>query len=512
MILLGTDCNLAMTAEPSKADQAPARPAGNPWGRFDANATPFQSNFPSNGSMNHLARFTSDSSNEPNTSSSSVSSPTTEHAEVEALLNGINHVRTNDLFKTPPRTTSNIIAPATRPQQPHSILGVRSACPVPLGFPGENKAVSVSVPVSTPTASGAVQHPSALADPEADFPALFKVYPCPTAAACYAAGSQAECFYYHSLETDRRRACVTRYRPYMCRFIGEAGGCWKGDRCPFAHNDFERRYHPDRFGKETCRDFLRDDCPRRYCTFRHEVSAAVQAAVTAIDAMQDKELLQLVLRLSDVRGRALSEKLARRFGFGRKHAGWRLDGFGPNPAQVEPGLAAAVDGIRVTLRSKGERKWAAILKTLALRDMISGVRKVTEEIRERLLRRTPELAVDTQRLIRTVFSNANWSCHSHEGDNPFVVTPNNQADAVAALAKLTQKLGTSEDPGACHSPVSTAELARLYEGYTQPVPMPAVPPLYAAHGAGSGRMVRGEAPMAPVGSRGPVGESVWGKN
>ena len=270
---------------------------------------------------------------------------------------------------------------------------------------------------------------------------MFKVYPCPTAAQCYARGDHAECFYYHALETDRRRANVNNYRPHMCRFIEEAGGCRKGDRCPFAHNDFERRYHPDRFGKETCRDFLRGDCPRRYCTFRHEVSTKVEISINQIDAMSDKEVLQLVLKISEAKGRALSEKLVRRFGHGKKHSGWRLDGFNPRGRddQKVKYVTARVEEVKRTLRAAGERKWAASLKTSSLRDMMSGVRKVAEEIRERHYKTEEaknEAGPEMQRLIRAVFSNTNWSCHSQEGDNPFVVTPENQNDALTALERL----------------------------------------------------------------------------
>ncbi len=292
-----------------------------------------------------------------------------------------------------------------------------------------------------------MQHPSALANPETDFPALFKVYPCPNAAECYARGDHAECFYYHALETDRRRPGVSNYRPHMCRFIEEAGGCRKGDRCPFAHNDFERRYHPDRFGKETCRDFLRGDCPRRYCTFRHEVSTKVEISINQIDAMSDKEVLQLVLKISEAKGRALSEKLVRRFGHGKKHSGWRLDGFNPRGRddQKVKYVTARVEEVKRTLRAAGERKWAASLKTSSLRDMMSGVRKVAEEIRERHYKTDEakqQAGPEMQRLIRAVFSNTNWSCHSQEGDNPFVVTPENQNDALTALERLVaQALG-----------------------------------------------------------------------
>lgn len=242
------------------------------------------------------------------------------------------------------------------------------------------------------------------------------------------------------MDTDRRRINVVTYKPHMCRFVEEAGGCRKGDRCPFSHNDFERRYHPDRFGKETCRDFLRGDCPRRFCTFRHEVSSKVEIALGQIDAMNDKEMLQLVLKIDDAKGRGLCEKLLRRFGHGKKHSGWKLDGFNPHGRddQKVKFVTARVEEVKRQLRAAGEKKWASTLKTSSLRDMMSGVRKVAEEIRERCRgdENYVEAGSDTHRLIRAVFSNTNWSCHSQEGDNPFLVTPENQNDAMTALEKL----------------------------------------------------------------------------
>ncbi len=365
---------------------------------------------------------------------------------MDELLEGINHVRTNDLWCTPPFSTVTLDPSTIHPKPLLDIL-VPASTNNQSNLPpsaATSRISSETVRQTTISRGPREQHPSALADPSKDFPRLFKVYPCPAAAACYEAGVHNDCFYYHAVETDRRRAAVGSYRPYMCRFVGEASGCRKGDRCPFAHNDFERRYHPERFGKETCRDFLRNDCPRRFCTFRHEVSGKVESAINAIDSMTDKEMLQLVLKLSDARGRALSEKLARRFGYGKKNSGWCLVGFDLYNGEEQKAnfLSDGVEEIKRRLREAGEGKWASILKTLSLRDMMSGVRKVTEEIRERIYKNGKyhsEMGFETQRLIRVVFSNANWSCHSHEGDNPFVVTPENQIEAVTALGRLVEK-------------------------------------------------------------------------
>lgn len=244
------------------------------------------------------------------------------------------------------------------------------------------------------------------------------------------------------MDMDRRRINITTYKPHMCRFVEEAGGCRKGDRCPFSHNDFERRYHPDRFGKETCRDFLRGDCPRNFCTFRHEVSGKVEIALNQIDAMNDKEMLQLVLKISEVKGRGLCEKLLRRFGHGKKHSGWKLEGFNPHGREDQKVkfVTARVEEVKRQLRAAGEKKWASTLKTSSLRDMMSGVRKVAEEMRERSRgdENYIEAGSEVHRLIRAVFSNTNWSCHSQEGDNPFLVTPENQNDAMTALERLVE--------------------------------------------------------------------------
>lgn len=278
-----------------------------------------------------------------------------------------------------------------------------------------------------------------------EFPRMFKVMPCPTRDACVSRGDFSECFYYHGENCDRRRVNVDLYKPHMCRFIDEGSGCRKADRCPFSHNDFERRYHPDRFGKETCRDYLRGDCPRRFCTFRHEVSRKVSVALDQMDGMVDKEMLQFVLKISEERGRALCDKLLRRFGHGKKHSGWRLEGFvvGSRDDEKVRCLTGRVDAIKRRLKTAGEKKWAAGLKTSGLRDMMSGVRKIAEEMRERC--RADEQFVengsDVHRLIRSVFSSTNWSCHSQEGDNPFLVTPDNQNDAVSALERLVDCFG-----------------------------------------------------------------------
>lgn len=471
---------------------------------------------------NAPAPATGNSNNLASSSVSSPSAHDADCAEVDELLEGIDRVRIDDLWTTPrsaapspgtapfraglfaPPSASGIAAisrpPALRSKPLQEILAAepnnervdRPGLPRTTSEPGRRahqpsvafaqacshnhdhacehphapSVRSAQAPrLARAQSAAAVPHggnqrPTALADPNADFPHLFKVYPCATAAACYAAGTHADCFYYHAVETDRRRAAVGSYRPHMCRFVEEAGGCRKGDRCPFAHNDFERRYHPDRFGKETCRDFLRGDCPRKYCTFRHEVSDKVEKAISAIDAMCDKEVLQLVLKLSDARGRALSEKLVRRFGHGKKHSGWKLEGFNPRGRddQKVKHVTSRVEEVKRRLRAAGERKWAASLKTSSLRDMMSGVRKVAEEMRERGYRAAAGdeearacVGPETQRLIRAVFSNTNWSCHSQEGDNPFVVTPENQSDAMTALERLVDKhvaaAGESKEQG-----------------------------------------------------------------
>eukprot|EP00178_Gracilaria_changii_P020802 TRINITY_DN608_c0_g1_i1.p1 TRINITY_DN608_c0_g1~~TRINITY_DN608_c0_g1_i1.p1 ORF type:complete len:491 (-),score=70.56 TRINITY_DN608_c0_g1_i1:377-1768(-) len=367
----------------------------------------------------------------PAITSSSVSSPSAPHSdgpdEVDELLDGIDRVRIDDLWQTPRHLD---FTPAPAPFRAGLFAPPRKDGIAAIAAPHHHHTPSQSAP---PTHSAL------------DFPRLFKVYPCRTRDQCLAAGTAADCFYYHSPHTDRRRLNTSMYKPHMCRFIDDSSGCRKADRCPFSHNDFERRYHPDRFGKETCRDFLRGDCPRRYCTFRHEVSTNVQVSLLHMQQMSDKELLQLVLKIPEVQGRALCEKLLRRFGHAKKHSGWRLQGFDPRGREDQKVkfVSARVDQVKRTLKAAGEKKWASTLKTSSLRDMMSGVRKVAEEVRERCRanERYGATATDggsqeVHRLIRAIFSNTNWSCHSQEGDNPFLVTPENQNDAMTALEKL----------------------------------------------------------------------------
>lgn len=159
-------------------------------------------------------------------------------------------------------------------------------------------------------------------------------------------------------------------------------------------------------------------------------------------AMNDKELLQLVLKIDEVKGKALCEKLLRRFGHGKKHSGWKLDGFNPHGREDQKVkfVTARVDEVKRLLKAAGEKKWATTLKTSSLRDMMSGVRKVAEEVRERCRgdEKFVENGSEVHRLIRNVFSNTNWSCHSQDGDNPFLVTPDNQNEAMNSLEKLVQ--------------------------------------------------------------------------
>lgn len=156
--------------------------------------------------------------------------------------------------------------------------------------------------------------------------------------------------------------------------------------------------------------------------------------------MSDKEMLQLVLKMDEERGRSLCDKLLRRFGHGKKHSGWKLEGFSQSKDDAcLKEVSTRVDRVKRRLRGAGEKKWAASLKTCSLRDMMSGVRKVAEEMRERCRlddRYVENSASEIHRLIRSVFSNTNWSCHSMDGDNPFLVTPDNQLDALAALERL----------------------------------------------------------------------------
>eukprot|EP00172_Hildenbrandia_rubra_P001079 Plantae.Rhodophyta-Hildenbrandia_rubra.ctg1645.p1 GENE.Plantae.Rhodophyta-Hildenbrandia_rubra.ctg1645~~Plantae.Rhodophyta-Hildenbrandia_rubra.ctg1645.p1 ORF type:complete len:203 (-),score=42.68 Plantae.Rhodophyta-Hildenbrandia_rubra.ctg1645:215-823(-) len=152
--------------------------------------------------------------------------------------------------------------------------------------------------------------------------------------------------------------------------------------------------------------------------------------------MDDKEMLQFVLKIEEIKGRPLHEKMMRRFcGAGhRKHSGWKLEGCDDGQVRY---LMGRVGGIKRRLKVGGETRWANLIRVTGLRDMMSGVRKVTEEIRE-TLKRGMDKGEDANKMIRMVFSNTNWSCHSQEGANPFIVTPRSQNDALTSLENLVE--------------------------------------------------------------------------
>ncbi|KAB7503579.1 Zinc finger CCCH domain-containing protein 33 [Armadillidium nasatum] len=55
---------------------------------------------------------------------------------------------------------------------------------------------------------------------------------------------EASCIFYHS-EMDRRRNPYTvPYGSMACKFISNVGACKIGDKCQFAHNDYECMFHP----------------------------------------------------------------------------------------------------------------------------------------------------------------------------------------------------------------------------------------------------------------------------
>lgn len=413
--------------------------------------------------QSHLAlAFTTDlptSVSMPPAITSSVSSPSAPDsdcsAQVDDLLEGIERIRHDDLCNTSSSLRAFDIHSYTNffvPRPTSHIPTIASPIPSPPTSASTTaEETHGSISSSSPTQSPQIRIPVVQGSP--DFPRLFKVHPCPHASTCQNQQNISECFYYHNFRLDRRRINVATYKPHMCRFVDDPMGCRKGDRCPFSHNDFERRYHPDRFGKETCRDFLRSECPRQYCTFRHHVSQKVEVALNEMQAMCEKEMLQLVLKMDEERGRSLCDKLLRRFGHSKKHSGWKLERFTQSKDDVYlKEVCVRVDSVKRRLRNAGEKKWAASLKMSTLRDMMSGVRKVAEEMRERCrseIGYEENGGSEIHRLIRGVFSNTNWSCHSMEGDNPFLVTPENQLDALCFLERLVDIIVERASPDVC---------------------------------------------------------------
>lgn len=279
------------------------------------------------------------------------------------------------------------------------------------------------------------------------YPEMFKVRQCRDGDACVRAGIEADCFDFHPSANDRRRQNTDSYSPRMCSHIAQPGGCKMAGRCGRAHNMWETRFHPEKFQKDLCRHHLRGGCTKRWCPFRHEMSAVVRETANNLNALEGDDILQLLQNISLEKRQLVRSMIVRVNGNGgpasavqKRHCGWRLEGFVPNGREEQKVkfLTARVDGLKHLLRDADQKSLSTILKTSSLRDMMSSARKLAEELRERGRVDNVSRGAEVHRLVRAVCAGTNWSCHSEEGDNPFLVTPENQNDAITSLTRLVE--------------------------------------------------------------------------
>lgn len=219
------------------------------------------------------------------------------------------------------------------------------------------------------------------------FPEMYKIDPCPADADCVHVKKNCvgECFYWHpSFESggDRRRSATGTYSPAWCRYLPHAV-CRFGDSCHHAHNRYEVRFHPSRVHQTTCRDWIKRSCNRRYCSYVHEVEPKVANALSLLDDLDDREMVQAVLRMPENTASSLLQKLQRRAAGSKRNNGWVLEGMTRRPDDpVFGALAMRVGFVKADLRVRGHAKLSSLLKITTLRDMMNSVRKVAEEVRE----------------------------------------------------------------------------------------------------------------------------------
>eukprot|EP00173_Palmaria_palmata_P001359 Plantae.Rhodophyta-Palmaria_palmata.ctg17509.p1 GENE.Plantae.Rhodophyta-Palmaria_palmata.ctg17509~~Plantae.Rhodophyta-Palmaria_palmata.ctg17509.p1 ORF type:complete len:286 (+),score=57.50 Plantae.Rhodophyta-Palmaria_palmata.ctg17509:42-860(+) len=124
-----------------------------------------------------------------------------------------------------------------------------------------------------------------------------------------------------------------------------------------------------------------------------------------------------------------------------KNRGWVLEGFlprGSDDRKKVKFISARIEALKAVLKDSDESRWATILQTKSLQDMMCCVRKLAEEVRERA--KIDTSISQTERnaifgLARSIIVSTNWSCHAKEGNNPSVVTPENQNQAIFHLER-----------------------------------------------------------------------------
>lgn len=349
--------------------------------------------------------------------------------------------------------------------------GFPAPLPTPTGSLGRT-AASVGVRSGARVAGRAAPAPHAPAP--GVFPAMYKIDPCPKGPRCphvkEGQGDMGECFYWHDAAGDRRRSATGTYSPAWCRYIPH-GVCRFGDGCHHAHNRWEVRFHPSRVHQTTCRDWIKGACTRRFCSYVHEVEPKVATVLRHCAELDDREMVQAVLRMPEPMALSLLQKLQRRIAGSKRNNGWVLEGMSRRPDDpVFCGLAARVAAVKHRLRLGGHAKLSSLLKTTTLRDMMNSVRKVAEEVRETGRGAAAAAAGgmgggggglhmmaagsggggggggpsgSMQSLVRGIFTNTNWSMHAEEHgetDTPFRVNGANQSDAVAKLERLAAML------------------------------------------------------------------------
>lgn len=164
--------------------------------------------------------------------------------------------------------------------------------------------------------------------------------------------------------------------------------------------------------------------------------------IRTLEGMKRWKLQKLLTAIDYDKACTLNEILKDRCGLARKgFRGYKLEQFNNrNPEKMKKSVVDEVSKIKQKLQNAGKREWAEQLRVSSLKDSMSSVRKFAEHIQKT----HPKSDFPLDKYYRNVRHLTNWSCHAESGWNPFIVTPDNQREAVSNLDSMLKLLLPSD--------------------------------------------------------------------
>ncbi len=151
-----------------------------------------------------------------------------------------------------------------------------------------------------------------------------------------------------------------------------------------------------------------------------------------IETLTRRQLQHLARNISRPRAHTLNETLRNRVGY-RGYHGYREESFDrKDPRRMKSRILDMVSDVKKQLTAAGKVDWARQLRVASLKDGMCSVRKFGEHLHKNHQDSAPEFDA----LFAKLRHNTNWSCHAELGDRPFIVTPDNQKEAVRCLQQM----------------------------------------------------------------------------